>query len=555
VNEQCTVKKSLAVSSKPRGKGRKLRLIGTLTVVELGRFGLLVRGEHQEGWVNAKVLSRRCNKVTQQDKPAEPADIPIEALAEKKPEEAPPPSPPPAALTEAEADTATDAQAPKARQAAESAPRATVPRAPATHELTATNPGQAASLAAQQLASDIEIQLGHPPGPLLLTPPQDIENDAKDVEFIGALTHALAREQGLKLIERESAKAALNEVAIAQGISGNTSTSTVSRVGAEVMLKVSLSSMGDSTHAHVRAIGVSDSALLAAVKVLFTSADDTASEEARSLEVQLRRLGDRLAAGLDGLSGNLRYQRVAVLPFAEQGESTKDRQLGLLVSTELTTVLRRDHGVILIEREQLGSLLDEMAIGQTGVVDPSQAVEVGKLSGAQGLVLGSVAEAGDRYLVNARVVATDSGVVMFADNVPLPAADLVALSSEAVVLRTRTGALYRSLLLPGWGQLYNRQPIKAGIFAGAEVAAIAAAITLHLRGGFFTERYDALGPDDSPEKFERRLERAENAYRWRNISLYVAVGLHLINVLDAFLSGHTYDPAIPGASSAMGFAW
>ena len=48
---------------------------------------------------------------------------------------------------------------------------------------------------------------------------------------------------------------------------------------------------------------------------------------------------------------------------------------------------------------------------------------------------------------------------------------LVRLAAALRPLRTTAGAVYRSLLLPGWGQVYNRQPVKAGLFAGAEAAA------------------------------------------------------------------------------------
>jgi TolB-like protein len=528
--ERCTVDKAFKVSGKARGKGRKTRLdAGTvLTVVEVGRFGVRVTGDGGEGYITGKVLSRRCTRLAPEAAPPPAPEVPPPAL-EPEPEIPEAETPPPVAPTAA-ADP------------------------PPSRELTAGNPNEAASLGARDLVADLETRLGHPPAMVFMTPFRKPGGDINATVFVNALAAALVNERGTPLIERSSVKAALEEAALMQGATDKSLSEVAGAFGADVMVAGSVDTVGNSYSAHVRAVAVKDASLLAAVKITFTVEGEAIAMEARSLEAQLRRLGDRLAEGLQRLSGDLRYQRVAVLPFDEQGATTRDRELGLLVSAELTTVLRRDHGVMLIERSQLGSVLDEMALGQTGLVEPAQAVEVGKLSGAQGLVIGSVSEAGDRYLVNARVVSADSGDVVFADDVPLPAADLVALSSEAVVLRSRTGALYRSLLLPGWGQLYNREPIKGGVFAGAEVAAIAAAVGFHIRGVDWQGKYDDLGAGEPIAKFDRRRDRAETAFMWRNIFIYVAIGIHAANVLEALISGRSYDPAmLDPASQAVGF--
>ena len=45
--------------------------------------------------------------------------------------------------------------------------------------------------------------------------------------------------------------------------------------------------------------------------------------------------------------------------------------------------------------------MSELSLSHTGLVDESQSVEVGKLSGAQALVMGTVSEAGAQFRVNA----------------------------------------------------------------------------------------------------------------------------------------------------------
>lgn len=314
----------------------------------------------------------------------------------------------------------------------------------------------------------------------------------------------------------------------------------------------------------VRRIVVPATVLAISLAATHSLAEAPGAEAATSavpttLQGRLRQLADKVAAGLDRVEGEMRYQRFAVMPFEEVGAGAQDRQLGMLVAAELTTFLRRDHGVLLVERAQIESVIEEMALGQTGLIDESSAVEIGKLAGADGAILGTVSEAGDQYLVNAKVVSISSGEVVLAEQVSLPAADLVALSAEAVVLRSTSGAIYRSLLLPGWGQIYNRQPIKGAVFVAAEVASVGLAVTYHLLGDGRVADYEALAPGTSEQEFAQLRDDAGNRYTMRNIFIYAAVAIHVVNVIDAFMNGTSYDSATlgvgPGGSAAALFRW
>ncbi|MEC9465981.1 MAG: FlgO family outer membrane protein [Myxococcota bacterium] len=277
-----------------------------------------------------------------------------------------------------------------------------------------------------------------------------------------------------------------------------------------------------------------------------------------SLDIALRRLSDRLAAGLAKLDGNERYQRFGVLSFDEVGESTKDKELGKIVAAELQTWLRRDHNLLLLEREQLGRLIEEIQLGQTGLIKEEQAVEVGQMSGADALVLGSVLEAGDRYVVNAKLVSSASGQVVGAERVELPAADLIALSSDAVVLRSRSGAVFRSLLIPGWGQFYNREPIKGSLLFGTELIAGGLAAAFHVMQEQSKTDYDNLGVDSPLDTFKTTRDAIESQQRWRQTFVTTALILHAINIVDAYLTAESFDSAQSGLSAdgfGLSYRW
>lgn len=286
--------------------------------------------------------------------------------------------------------------------------------------------------------------------------------------------------------------------------------------------------------------------------------------EATSVDVAMRQLADALAAGVARLPGNARYQRIAVLGFSEVGDEAKKRELGKVVTAELSTNLRRDHGFLLVEREKIGSVLSEVKLGEMGLVDAKTAPRVGQLADAQALVVGSVAEAGGKFLVNARVVTTETAETLAAASVSIQAATLVAFSADAVVLRSRKDAVFRSALLPGFGQLYNRQPRKAAAFAAAEAAVLGGAVVFHLLGASAQKEYESkttpgeLGSDPAAAAADLR-ELAEDRYALRNTLLWTGAAIWALNVIDAYAFGVDGDQLaaapMPVAGGGVGVAF
>lgn len=81
--------------------------------------------------------------------------------------------------------------------------------------------------------------------------------------------------------------------------------------------------------------------------------------------------------------------------------------------------------------------------------------------------------------------------------------------------RSPTGAMWRSLALPGWGQFYNRHPFKGGIIAVAETGSVAA---------FFVRR--------------RQIQRqAQPGFR-RNVFLHTTIGIVLYSMVDAYVDAY-----------------
>lgn len=189
---------------------------------------------------------------------------------------------------------------------------------------------------------------------------------------------------------------------------------------------------------------------------------------ARGLDSRIRRLSDRLARNLKSLDGDHRDQVFAVVQFDDEAEEAKDKQLGLVVSDLVVTNLVKDHRISLVERAKLSEVIKEIELGQAGAINPDQAAEYGSILGVRALIVGKIVNSGQSFKITARIMDAETGRVLGTEDASVPKEELIAVSKRAVVLRTKTGAMFRSAVAPGWGQLYNDEPVKAAV-AGTAV--------------------------------------------------------------------------------------
>jgi TolB-like protein len=277
--------------------------------------------------------------------------------------------------------------------------------------------------------------------------------------------------------------------------------------------------------------------------------------ESARVEVAMRKLADGLAAGFAKLPGSARYRRLAVLSFTEVGDEAKRRQMGTIVTAEIATNLRRDHGLLLVERAKLTEVLGELKLQQMTSVDGGQAGRIGQLADAQALVIGSVADAGERFLVNARIVSTTTGETLSAESSSVAAAGMVALSSDALVLRSRSGAAMRSMV-PGMGQFYNRQNGKGWAFIGAHAVVFGAALGYHLAGQSAYDKYksqttrDQLGGTSPSQRATDLYDTAATRFQTRNWLLVGGLAVWVTGIVDAWMSGVDGEALLGGGTVA-----
>jgi curli biogenesis system outer membrane secretion channel CsgG len=163
--------------------------------------------------------------------------------------------------------------------------------------------------------------------------------------------------------------------------------------------------------------------LLSSILILFTSCATTSpppeTEDDSDLYLNLPPYsGERLA--------------IAVMDLQNQTEFD-DPRIGLGMANMLVTALVNSDRFTVVERnpDVIQNILEEQAMGLSGVVDAATAAKVGKILGAKGVVIGEVSEFGirktgafvglggqktitTRVVIDARMVDVETGRILMA---------------------------------------------------------------------------------------------------------------------------------------------
>jgi|CXWL01.1.fsa_nt_gi TolB-like protein len=117
-----------------------------------------------------------------------------------------------------------------------------------------------------------------------------------------------------------------------------------------------------------------------------------------------------IARDLAGQAKKARISRVVVMPFeAADGGSPRD---GWNISEKILTQLVRTGKVQTLERTMLKALMDEHQLGRTGALDAATLRKLGKMLAAEGIVVGSFVGLGREVEINARLINTETGVII-----------------------------------------------------------------------------------------------------------------------------------------------
>lgn len=111
----------------------------------------------------------------------------------------------------------------------------------------------------------------------------------------------------------------------------------------------------------------------------------------------------------DTLQAQQTVYPTAIFAFQERGADVKG--LGTQVADLVFASLVTDPNMYLVDREDIQNILQEQELSVSGIVNPAEAVQVGQLTGAKLIVTGSVIQAGDKLVLVAKIIGTETSRV------------------------------------------------------------------------------------------------------------------------------------------------
>jgi TolB-like protein len=267
------------------------------------------------------------------------------------------------------------------------------------------------------------------------------------------------------------------------------------------------------------------------------ASDAASSASAASVRFATDDLVEQIAYALESRGVVLGAHRVGVPPLSAAPGAATESRLDVFVQSELVRALGR-RGLLVVERARIDAAIDQAALGQE--LGEQGAPQVGKLAGADSIVIGQVADAGDVFVVNARVVDVTSGQVIGAASARLPREDVVVRAD--VETRTPSEAAFRSAVAPGWGQAYNGEPVKSVAFAVGTYGGALSTLGLAIGGAVAWRSYQDLKPGEGLTADEVTLQAPARRQLANTLLLSssVAAGITLVlwgaGIVDAWVS-------------------
>jgi len=148
------------------------------------------------------------------------------------------------------------------------------------------------------------------------------------------------------------------------------------------------------------------------------------------------------------------YMKIAVMPFRAPVEL-----VGASIADMVATEILKTYKYELIERSQMEQILQEQSLGVKGVTQNAVAMQVGKILGVQGVIVGTVPEYGMRAVdsrelpavgINIRMIDSESGSIIW------------TVSDSAIATKTISISAFATHLIESMIKQLNNEWVRAG---------------------------------------------------------------------------------------------
>jgi len=276
-------------------------------------------------------------------------------------------------------------------------------------------------------------------------------------------------------------------------------------------------------------------------------------------------------------AGTETQRTVAVLDFEGRGITTQEAQT---LTDRFTTSLSSTDKVILVERGTMNDVLQEQGFDAGECTSDECAAEVGAMLGVEYMISGAVGKIGNAYTIDAKMFSVATGAAESMKSITYAGAvegliveieilawDILSLDLPRALKRKRkqgvpdysaggfkskskAGALMRSMVLPGFGQLYSGRKISGFSFLLLEAGMIGMAAKSNSDYASFQTEYDtqlanynAATVTADIASFKALVVQARTDMISANdqLTLFSAAagGVFLISAIHAYITGPT----------------
>jgi TolB-like protein len=400
-----------------------------------------------------------------------------------------------------------------------------------------------------------------------------------------------ANTNAIRLIDRKMLETILNEQGLQQ--SGCTTDECAAEVGqllgAQFMISGSIGKLGSIYTIDAKMVSVTTGAAERAKTVTYAG-------EVSGLILEMEILAWEIV-GLDAPQRLLMKRKVqsvaenkmtvAILDFEPRGISNLEAQT---LTDRFATEINNTGKAVLVDRNSMREVMQEQGYTEVECSSEECAAEVGAMLGVQFMISGAIGKLGDTYTIDAKMFEVATGAAAKTKNttytgkvdgliteIEVLAWEMMGLDPPKDLLKrrgggspvtatpgfkgkTRFGAMLRSAVMPGWGQLYSGNKLMGWSFLGGEVvlgalvfSAYSAYATANSDLTAFNQQYNSSTDPAQIQDLRSKILQADADQLSSNdqmtTMIYAAGGLWAANVVHAFLTG----PKADTASRSSGF--
>ncbi len=253
---------------------------------------------------------------------------------------------------------------------------------------------------------------------------------------------------------------------------------------------------------------------------------------------------------------------LAVLPFTVTGKVPKEA--GQTVAEVAVIALANLGKYKVVERKEFSKMIQEQEFAQSDLADTAVQIKLGKMLVCTRMLIGSVSEAFGQRVITAKIISVETGEVISSGTSTVPSLAMDDFTKELLGEKGQVSAsIFRSLLIPGWGQFYTNHPVRGSISMAAVAGCVGYTVVTFLQAQDAkkkTDDFDAYmqGSQFSQDIDKERLDRGvpfatvlaeyeakqeklksdySDSFDYNMIWLGVTAGVWALNVVDATFAG------------------